>query len=593
MTMANEPDPAGRAPSPPRRRVVDATLDARMARLFPTAATIAATRRRRLLRLAIAVVVIGALGATGAAFALSDSTTPHYRTATAEARDVDAVLNGVAVIEPVTQATVAFPVAGVVAGVDVQVGATTTVGQRLATLDTTALERTLHERQAALAQAELVLATAADPPPAATDPPTDDAHTDTSAGASTDAVRRDAQQAVLRAQQEVDRTMGAADHALNAANAVCAAVGTAPTDPTTTVAPTTSTTSTTPPPTTSAAPTTSAPAGGSSGAAITACRRALTDVATAQTTVHDAQAALGTAVNGWNAAISERATAPSTSTPTTTTPAGSAGAAARTRTPSAADLVSYQKAVDAARAAIVVAEQAIAQTTIVSPIAGTVVAVHLQPGAAVSPGSTSATIVVQGPGGYEINTTVSVDEIAKVKLGQAATVQADGVDGAIEGQVVGVAPVPDSTSSATASYRVVIGMTGSNAAVGNGGTGSVRIVTQHASSTLTVPTSAVEAAAGRHTVTVLEGTTTRTVNVQVGVVGATWTQITNGLSGGEAVMIADPSRPLPGSATDTSTQAPTGPLVAGFGGFGGFGGPVAGGFGGGGAGARGVTPGGN
>ena len=49
--------------------------------------------------------------------------------------DVDAVLNGVATIEPVSQATVAFPVSGTVASVDVEVGDRVAVGQTLATLD--------------------------------------------------------------------------------------------------------------------------------------------------------------------------------------------------------------------------------------------------------------------------------------------------------------------------------------------------------------------------------------------------------------------------------------------------------------------------
>jgi hypothetical protein len=54
-------------------------------------------------------------------------------------------------------------------------------------------------------------------------------------------------------------------------------------------------------------------------------------------------------------------------------------------------------------------------------------------------------------------------------------------------------------------------------------------------------------------VTVLEGSTTRTVPVQVGVVGDEWTQITNGLSAGELVVLATVSDPLPSSATATPT----------------------------------------
>ena len=72
------------------------------------------------------------------------------------------MLHAVATVEPVSQASVAFPVAGTVASVDVAVGDTVAVGDPLASLDTEALEATLTERQAALDQAELVLEKALD-----------------------------------------------------------------------------------------------------------------------------------------------------------------------------------------------------------------------------------------------------------------------------------------------------------------------------------------------------------------------------------------------------------------------------------------------
>ena len=52
-------------------------------------------------------------------------------------------------------------------------------------------------------------------------------------------------------------------------------------------------------------------------------------------------------------------------------------------------------------------------------------------------------------------------------------------------------------------------------------------------------------------------------NVSVGVVGATYTQITSGLTKGTKVVLADLSEAIPSSNTDTATS--------GFGGFGGAG----------------------
>ncbi len=54
-----------------------------------------------------------------------------------------------------TKPSIGFPSAGTVSSVDVAVGDVVAVGQQLATLDTLELERTLREKQEALAQAQL------------------------------------------------------------------------------------------------------------------------------------------------------------------------------------------------------------------------------------------------------------------------------------------------------------------------------------------------------------------------------------------------------------------------------------------------------
>ena len=67
-----------------------------------------------------------------------------------------------------------------------------------------------------------------------------------------------------------------------------------------------------------------------------------------------------------------------------------------------------------------------------------------------------------------------------------------------------------------------------------------------------MPTSAVHADNGQHSVTVLDGTTTRDVDVEIGAIGAAWTEITVGLDAGSVVVLADLDEPLPGTATDSS-----------------------------------------
>src|SRR5436190_1512919 len=119
--------------------------------------------RRRTARRRAGVAAVGllalalAVGGVVVAMRASASGPPQYRTAAAAQRNIDAMLHGVATIEPVTQAAVAFPVSGTVATVAVTPGATVTAGQPLASLATASLQANLDNQQAALDQAKLTL----------------------------------------------------------------------------------------------------------------------------------------------------------------------------------------------------------------------------------------------------------------------------------------------------------------------------------------------------------------------------------------------------------------------------------------------------
>ncbi|MEZ5320640.1 MAG: HlyD family efflux transporter periplasmic adaptor subunit [Microthrixaceae bacterium] len=116
-------------------------------------------RMRRLVAGATVVALIGVGSGVAAARAGSDPA-KRYRTATANVGDVAARWSGVASIEPVSGAAVAFPTSGTVATVAVAVGGTVAVGDTLATLDSVTLLAAVHESEAALAQAELTLSRA-------------------------------------------------------------------------------------------------------------------------------------------------------------------------------------------------------------------------------------------------------------------------------------------------------------------------------------------------------------------------------------------------------------------------------------------------
>jgi HlyD family secretion protein len=551
-------------------------------------------------RVAAAVVALVALVVSTVIATQAGGSEATYRTATAQVRDVSSELSGVASVEPVSQATVAFPISGTVTAVDVAKGSTVSVGQTLASLDTTTLTNQLHTQQSALAQAELVLHEALTGAPitgSSSVPQGGSASSGTHSATTASAVSGAHDTGIVltaavsgtnatgNATPPTDDQLHAAQHAVvDGQAAVDAALGVAATDMTT--ADTMCTNVTT-------------------DAAVSTCHDALNDVLTAEQAVTTAQNALATASTKLDAMLSERAAAPTTSTTVPTTPSSLSTASGGTRSdrsssasttspasgsssgstarstgsrssassststrsgasstasssPSAADLVKYQQAIDAAAANVAAAEQAIAQATIASPIAGTVVAVDMAPGDDVTSASSTENIVVVGPGGFEATTTVGVDQISEVKVGQAATVTPDGSTYHIAAKVVAVSVGVDPSSTSTTVYRVTLGLLDpEGSTLADGATGDVSITTDTTHAGVAVPASAVTTVGRRHTVVVLTNGKPVTTEVQIGAVGATWTAVTQGIDAGTRVVLAQLDEPLPTSATQSTNTTST------------------------------------
>ena len=510
-------------------------------------------RRRRAgfvaVGIALLLVVLLATNAFG-----SDST--DYRTAVVEEHDVDSLLTGVATIEPVSQATVAFPVSGTVSTVNVKVGDQVAVGQTLATLDAQSLIDTFHTEEAAMAQAKLNLSKALsgqsvgaggggarryridwrqrervaqlDQQRQHRDRGPDGGHVHghaarvTPAGSRRRAAsrRRRARRVEDRARQRdvgvqhgrINRRRRLPDRALRRADRAERGRYRA------------------------------AQAGRRVDRARQLPQRE--GVGTDHHALDDARHRIGrnrrvrarrvnrararavpadSAARGAARAHRPRPTSPrtrprSTRRPRTSRPPTRRSARPRSRARSRAPW---------------------------SPPASLLA----RPSSAAS---TTANVVVQGAGGFEVTTSVDVNKISNVAVGQAATLVADGSHTALPGKVTSLSVAPTSTSGAATSYRVVVGLDNPNEKLGNGSTGTVTIVTKSAKAALAVPTSALTPVGSRYTVNVLEDGTTKTVVVNVGVVGTERTEITSGLTKGQEVVLADVSEPLPSSATSSS-----------------------------------------
>ena len=512
------------------------------------------SRRRFLVSGAVAVVVVGGV-VGGRALADSGSQVASFRTATVKRATVSQVEQRSGIIEPVASGTVAFPISGVVNAVGVQPGQAVTTGQTLAGLDTSALQAQLTAQQATLAAAQLTLNNALN----GVSTPTSGSSSRSSSTTSTSQSSRSspsssgnlgpARQAVTSGQQRVDSAMAAAQGALSNASSVCG-TGKSPSGSSNGTFKSSSTSS-------SSTTSTTAPSGTPSQ-----CNDALQAAYNSQQQLSTAQSGLAKAESTLESMLSSAGSSSGPSAAATASTPSLSG-------PTSAELVADQAAVDAAQANVTAAQQDLAQGTIVSPIVGTVAAVNMKVGDHVSAASTTENIVVVGPGGYEVTTTVPVTDIGNVKLADAASVVPDGAGSAIDGKVVSIGVVPV-TSGSTTNYPVVIGLNGSPEGLRNGGDANVTITLNQVNGVLAVPTSAVRTAGGGafHVVQVLTGSKTQTTPVQVGSVGPDLTEIKSGLQEGQQVVIAALNAPLPSNT-----------LTRGFGGGGGLGG---GGLGGGG-----------
>jgi HlyD family secretion protein len=201
--------------------------------------------------------------------------------------------------------------------------------------------------------------------------------------------------------------------------------------------------------------------------------------------------------------------------------------------------------VAAAEAALVAAQQELAGASVVSPINGTVATVSAAVGAQVGPGD--PVIVVVGPGAAVVATTVPVEQLPSLAVGQKATVTPAGgapVDGTVTS--IGALPAPDTESTA---YPVTITVPEPPPTMAPGTSATAAIEVATAKDVLTVPTSAVT----NGMVQVLDGEEPTMVPVRVGAVGPTRTEIVEGLTKGDQVVLADLNAPLP---TDDQSQLP-------------------------------------
>jgi membrane fusion protein, macrolide-specific efflux system len=245
-------------------------------------------------------------------------------------------------------------------------------------------------------------------------------------------------------------------------------------------------------------------------------------------------------------------------------------------------------------------QKILAETTLTSPIAGTVTAVNGTVGQTVGGGSSSNSSNSSNSGSAgsaasafagtssssssnsssssssafaTITNLSSLDVVAgfpeadvtKVTVGQPATITLPALPNTdVPGKVVSVSPT-STVSSDVVTYDVQIDLTDPPASVKDGMTADVGVITASRSGVLLVPSSAITTTGTRSTVTVLANGKQTVEPVTLGLVGTSDTQILSGLKTGETVVIPTVS------VTPSTSSSSTSPFGGGglFGGRGG------------------------
>ena len=218
---------------------------------------------------------------------------------------------------------------------------------------------------------------------------------------------------------------------------------------------------------------------------------------------------------------------------------------------------------DAAQASLDSLTKQEAELTVTSPIGGTVLALGTSStdssqtigvGASVTPATVLA--VIADPQELQVNATVSEVDVARLKIGNNATLQVPALPSqTFHGTVSRISPQA-TNNQGVVTYGITVGVTDASVSLRPGMSANLTIVVGQATNALQVPIAAVQTAQGKTVVTVLGPTgQPQTVPVTTGVLGAQTIQVTGNLQPGDRVVIdlsqasTGGSGPPPGGAS--------------------------------------------
>jgi multidrug efflux pump subunit AcrA (membrane-fusion protein) len=153
--------------------------------------------------------------------------------------------------------------------------------------------------------------------------------------------------------------------------------------------------------------------------------------------------------------------------------------------------------------------------------------------------SSSPQILVISTSSWIVNASVDANSVGLIKVGNQAQLSVTGASDTVYGTIASIGLVSSSSSSSgTATYPVVIDVTGTPSGMHDGADATATLIYKQLSNVLVVPTLALhrDASGGTYVEQVKNGKTVHTT-VQPGIESGGQTQIVSGLSAGDQIIV--------------------------------------------------------
>jgi len=215
--------------------------------------------------------------------------------------------------------------------------------------------------------------------------------------------------------------------------------------------------------------------------------------------------------------------------------------------PAAKDLAQAEANVAQAEANLARAKINRQYSELVAPFSGTIATVGVKRGDTVSgtgsQGGTSTqtpAIYMVDESAFHVDVNISEADLANLRVGQEAKVELDALPGQqLDGTLDYIAPTGTTQQNVT-TYLARVNLKPDGRQLRAGLSAAVSIITDKRSDVLLAPNGAIQETDSGPQVEVKNGTATQPVQIKIGLVGDSLTEVTSGLKEGDVVMLAPP-----------------------------------------------------